>query len=330
MNAIPVLRTHDLSLSYGRLRAVDRLSISVDQGEIYGFLGRNGAGKTSTIRMLMGIVRPDAGRIEMLDYQGKRIGVQQKRRVGYVSQEQHFYPWMTARVLGKFVAGFYPAWDHAEFGRLLSVLDVPPDRRVSHLSGGMRVKLGLALALAHHPALLILDEPTSGLDPVGRREFLEIVQRQARRHQRTTFFSSHLVDEVERVADRVGILHRGQLRYEGSVEAIQESVRKVVYDDESAEVMEAIVVTESGAPVDDFRPPSPSAETSGFSRRRVLELAATHGFEYLRDGFGEERAVILRAAASQWQAAPFPRAMVQRLSLEDIFIALASEVSDDL
>jgi ABC-2 type transport system ATP-binding protein len=329
------------------LRAVDRLNIRVDRGEIYGFLGRNGAGKTTTIRMLMGVIRPDAGWIEMLDFKGKRIGIKQKRRIGYVSQEQHFYPWMTCRVLGNFVSGFYPTWDHAEFDRLLSVLDVPAGRRVSHLSGGMRVKLALALALAHHPPILILDEPTSGLDPVARREFLEIVKRQARKHQRTTFFSSHLVDEVERVADRVGIVHRGRLEYEGSVDSLRDSVRKVVYGGLSEDTVTASDIPEttttasseqvvladavepsSGAAT--LVPPVPQIRTSGALRQNVLQLADSHGFQWLRDGFDDEPSVILRGTVSQWESAPFPPSAVCRLSLEDIFIALASEVTADL
>ncbi len=305
-----VLRTHDLSLSYGRLLAVDRLNATVHQGEIYGFLGRNGAGKTSTIRMLMGIIRPDSGTIELLDFRGKRIGVKQKQRIGYVSQEQHFYPWMTCRALGSFVSGFYPTWDPAEYDRLLDVLDVPPKRKVSHLSGGMRVKLALALALSHHPPILILDEPTSGLDPVARREFLEMVQRQARRHERTTFFSSHLVDEVERVADRVGIIHRGRLCYEGSVETLQTSVREVCCIEELSDTAPA---------------PSPIQ-----TPQQVVDLARSHDFTVLREGFSDHPSVILCASPSQWDSAPFPAATVKHLSLEDIFIAMAGEVAVDL
>src|SRR6185503_18452234 len=116
----------------------------------------------------------------------------------------------------------------AEFDRLLGLLELPPDRKASQLSGGMRMKLALALALAPRPALLILDEPTSGLDPVARREFLDIIQRHARTRERTTFFSSHRIDEVERVADRVGIIHRGRMRYEGDLTTLRDSVRKVM------------------------------------------------------------------------------------------------------
>src|SRR5262245_25386800 len=170
--------------------------------------------------MLMGIIKADRGSMDLFGQATRRTTIAQKRRIGYVSQGQFFYPWMTCRRLGRFVGGFYPTWDPVEYERLLNVLDVPYDRKVSALSGGTRVKLALALALAHRPEMLILDEPTAGLDPVARREFLDMIGRQARMHRRTTLFSSHLVDEVERVADRVGIIHRGRLRYEGPIDAL--------------------------------------------------------------------------------------------------------------
>ena len=185
--ASPVLRTHDLTLRYGANLAVDRLSLTVNRGEIYGFLGRNGAGKSTTIRMIMGICRSHSGTIEFNGQVLRRIGNAQKRSIGYVSQEQFFYPWMTCKRIGRFVGGLFPTWDSSEFARLLEVLELPPDRKVSHLSGGMKVKLALALALAHRPEILILDEPTAGLDPVARREFLDIIRRQAIAFQAKTW-----------------------------------------------------------------------------------------------------------------------------------------------
>jgi ABC-2 type transport system ATP-binding protein len=152
---------------------------------------------------------------------------------------------------------------------------------------------------------LILDEPTSGLDPVARREFLEIVQHQARQHHRTTFFSSHLVEEVERVADRVGIIHNGRLRYEGTVETLHASVREVVYDEPSGAADEASIAT---------------------LREQLLQRMTAHGLTYLRDGLNGRRSLLLRGELDQWTTAPVPPCSIRSLSLEDIFIALASEV----
>jgi ABC-2 type transport system ATP-binding protein len=221
------IRLTDLHVRYGRVRALDGLSLAVSRGEIYGFLGRNGAGKTTTLRVLMGIVGADAGTIELFGEPMKRVSVATKRKIGYVSQEQNFYPWMTPAQLGRFVAAFYPTWDGDEYARLLRVLDVPPDRRSGILSGGTRTKLGLALALAPRPPLLLLDEPTSGLDPVARREFNDLVVSMAAERGTTVFLSSHLVDEVEGVATRVGIVQAGRASIEGRVDELRDRVRRV-------------------------------------------------------------------------------------------------------
>ena len=221
------IRLTDLRVRYGRVRALDGLSLAVARGEIYGFLGRNGAGKTTTLRVLMGIVSADSGTIELDGRPMKRVSVATKRGIGYVSQEQTYYPWMTPAQLGRFVAAFYPTWDHDEYARLLRVLDVPPEQRSGTLSGGTRTKLGLALALAPRPPLLLLDEPTSGLDPVARREFNDMVVSMAAERGTTVFLSSHLVDEVEGVATRVGIVQAGRTSVEGRVGELRDRVRRV-------------------------------------------------------------------------------------------------------
>jgi ABC-2 type transport system ATP-binding protein len=270
--------------------ALDGVDLTVREGEIYGFLGRNGAGKTTTIRALIGILALDEGEMELLGRSVRRVDVKTKQRIGYVSQEPHCYPWMTARELGRFVSGFYPTWDGPEYDRLLTSLDLPADRRFSQLSGGMQMKLALALALAHRPALLILDEPTAGLDPVARREFLELIASQARNHGRTTFFSTHLIDEVERVADRVGIIDRGRMRYEGSVMDLRAEVKRVR--------------TEPGG-----MPPLPGPE-----------------FQLLRDeSIAGSSTWVFRAPVAAWTAVQFgPSVRVEEMSLEDIFLAFAA------
>lgn len=298
-----ILRTSELTLRYGTNLAVDRLSLTVRRGEIYGFLGRNGAGKTSTIRMIMGICRSDHGTITLGDQTLRRIGNSEKKKIGYVSQEQFFYPWMTCRRIGRFVGGLFPTWDDDEFLRLLAVLDLPSDRKVSHLSGGMKVKLGLALALAHRPEILILDEPTAGLDPVARREFLEIIRHQATHYGRTTFFSSHLIDEVERVADRVGIIHRGRIRFEGPLGELQSQVRQIPLTTPTAGNQDDDQNSESG----------------------VMQAAESFGLSFLRRGLEDPNQGLFQGTREAWQKAGESGISSSALSLEDAFIALASE-----
>ena len=221
------IRLRDLHVRYGRVSALDGLSLAVTSGEIYGFLGRNGAGKTTTLRVLMGIVSADSGTVELFGSPMTRVSVATKRSIGYVSQEQNFYPWMTPLQLGRFVAAFYPTWDDIEYERLLRVLDVPPSRRSGILSAGTRTKLALALALAPRPPLLLLDEPTAGLDPVARREFNDMVVSMAAERGTTVFLSSHLVDEVEDIATRVGIVQVGRMMIEGRVDELRDRVRRV-------------------------------------------------------------------------------------------------------
>jgi ABC-2 type transport system ATP-binding protein len=221
-----VLEIRDLKKTYGGgVVALAGLDLTVHEGEVYGFLGRNGAGKSTTIRIVMGITEATSGTVMLF---GEKLGgdlVRARQRIGYVAQEQSFYAWMTPRDLARFVRAFFPRWDDGEFERLTKRLELPMDRKIGTFSGGMRVKTALSIALAHRPPLLLLDEPTAGLDPVARREFLELVRAEARTGGHTTFFSSHLVDEVELVASRVGIVDDGRMRFEGTIATLAARVR---------------------------------------------------------------------------------------------------------
>ncbi len=223
--AEPVLEIQGLVKRYGNVEALSGLNLTVRRGEVYGFLGRNGAGKSTTIRSIMGITKPTAGSITLFGQSA--AGVAPRQRIGYVAQEQNFYGWMTPTSLGRFVSGFYPSWDDTTYQTLVRDMELPRDRKVRTFSGGMKVKLALALALAHHPELLVLDEPTAGLDPVARHEFLEMVRDQAERSGRTTFFSTHLIDEIELAAHRVGIVDGGRTLYEGTVHELESRMRSL-------------------------------------------------------------------------------------------------------
>jgi len=221
------LQTHDLHRRFGRLQVIRGLDLAVPQGSIYGFLGRNGAGKSTTLRMLLGILPPDSGTIELGGRVARRIGARERQRIGYVSQIQHFHPWMRVSGLGRFVGAFYPTWERARFASLLDRLAIDPRQKVGLLSGGTRTKLAAALALAHRPPLLILDEPTAGVDPVTRRELLDLLRDAATDDGTTVLFSTHNISEVEAIGEQVGILHEGRMFYQGSLPDLQARVRRV-------------------------------------------------------------------------------------------------------
>jgi len=171
-----VLGLSSLTKRFGSLQVLDGLTLSVRRGEVFGFLGRNGAGKSTAIRMIMGITKSDAGAIEIFGQPLHTNLIGTRQRIGYVAQDQNMYPWMTPKAISRFVRGFYPQWDESRYRHLLGDFGLPPKRRIGTFSGGMKAKLALTLALATRPELLILDEPTAGMDPVARREFLDLVR----------------------------------------------------------------------------------------------------------------------------------------------------------
>lgn len=222
-----IVQVRGLEKAFGKLQVLKGLDMTVGQGQVYGFLGRNGAGKSTTLRILVGILRVGGGSVNLFGEPMLNQNTSLRQRIGYVAQEQNFYGWMTPLTLGSFVQGFYPNWDDGLYKTLLTSLELPRERKVQTFSGGMMAKQGLALALAHNPPLLVLDEPTAGLDPVARREFLQIVRDQSRQRGATVLFSSHLIDEVERGADRVGIIDGGVMHYEGPLDVLSRQIRSL-------------------------------------------------------------------------------------------------------
>jgi ABC-2 type transport system ATP-binding protein len=210
------IRIDGLVKRFRGVTAVDGLSLEVPEGAVFGLLGENGAGKTTTIQVLLGLLAPDEGRVEVLGLDPSRDGIGVRRRVGYVPEVPALYDWMTPSEIGWFAAGFHTAGPggsagyQARHADLIRGFGLPPDRKIKALSKGMRAKVSLALALAGDPGLLILDEPTSGLDVMVRREFLEHMIDLAG-SGRTVLLSSHQLAEVERVASHVALIHAGRL-----------------------------------------------------------------------------------------------------------------------
>lgn len=216
---------------YGTRNAVWDLSLSVPRGSVFGLLGQNGAGKSTTIKTLLNLLQPTSGSLQVLGLDTRTDAVEIRRRVGYLPEEPAYYRWMTVEEIVRFNAAFFPRWDTKLADSLLERLDLPGDRKLEALSRGMQAKVGLVMALGCRPELLILDDPTSGLDPVVRHEFLEAMIANVQSEGGTVFFSTHLLHEMERVADEVAIIHDGRLRLRGGLEEIKHDFKKlrVVY-----------------------------------------------------------------------------------------------------
>ena len=205
-----VIRFEEVIKRFGNQTAIDGVSFDVPRGVVFALLGENGAGKTTSIRTLLGLETPTSGRVELLGLDSRKQGAEIRRQVGYVPEQPALYEWMTVDEIGWFTAGFYPEGFLSTYATLVESFELPKRKKLKTLSKGMKAKVSLSLAMAHRPELLILDEPTSGLDTLVRRRFLESMVDVAA-DNRTVFLSSHQIPEVERVADIVAIMNAGKL-----------------------------------------------------------------------------------------------------------------------
>jgi ABC-2 type transport system ATP-binding protein len=190
---------------------LDRVSFTLPEGMIMGMIGPNGAGKTTTIRLLLNMIRSDGGEVAVLGLDPRKNEKELKNRIGYVGEEQHFYQNRRVSWTGNFVSHFYADWDHELFRSLLERFEISPKKRIKELSRGMKVKFSFALALSHSADLFILDEPTSGLDPIIRRELLDELKRLSIDENKAVLFSSHITDDVARIADIITFMDHGRI-----------------------------------------------------------------------------------------------------------------------
>ena len=222
-----VIQLDQVTKRFGTTLALDRVSLEVPSGVVFALLGENGAGKTTAIRILLGLEEPSAGKMQVLGLDGRRHGREIRRRVGYVPEDPTLYEWMTVQEIGWFTAGFYGGRYYEEYLKMADRFELPRKRKIKALSKGMRAKVVLSLAMAHQPELLILDEPTSGLDTMVRREFLESMVDLAAQGQ-TVLLSSHQISEVERVADIVAMVHNGRVVLAEQLDVLKQQTRELI------------------------------------------------------------------------------------------------------
>ena len=231
----PVIELSHVSKRFGRTPVLRDLSLRVPAGKTYAFLGRNGAGKTTSIRMMLGLLRPDSGTVRVLGKDPRYDPMAVRRAVGYLAEDQQMWGWMKIGEILRFMAPFYPTWDMRYAEELLDKWQLAAGTKIKHLSKGQNVRLGLLLALAHRPRVVILDDPALGLDPIMRKDFMRDVVTHLQGNNVSVFFSSHLLYEVEPVADMVGILHNGSLVVESETEALRESVKRLIVPTEHSD-----------------------------------------------------------------------------------------------
>jgi len=226
----PVIETKDLTRRYGKLDAVNGLSLTVRAGRCYGFFGRNGAGKTTTLKCLLNLLRPNSGEARVFGLDPQKHEVAVKSRLAYVPDAVAFYPWMTVRDTLEYLASFRKHWNRDIETDLLKRFQLDPNQKTSHLSKGQKTQLALIGAICPEPELLVLDEPTSGLDPIVRREFIETVigaYQSGDPGSRTVFVSTHLIAEFEGLIDEFTIIEQGRELLTMEADAARDRFRKI-------------------------------------------------------------------------------------------------------
>jgi len=222
-----VIYCNQLVKNYGAKRVLKGLDLEVPKGTIFALLGTNGAGKTTLIRTLLGLIPSSGGEIKVLGEEPYRFGSSLRQRIGYVSEEQGLYGWMSINDIISFCKGLYNTWDDELVNKYIKRFGLNPKTKIGTLSKGQTTKLALILALGPKPELLILDEPMSGLDPLAQHEFLQILLKDVDLSERTVFFSTHNLADVEAIAKLVAIEYDGKIQAYGTIDSICAQVAKI-------------------------------------------------------------------------------------------------------
>jgi ABC-2 type transport system ATP-binding protein len=285
------LRAEALSQSYDGQRALDRVSLAVEPGQVLGLIGRNGAGKSTLIRALLGLIQPDDGRALLWGKPALTLDDAAKQRLGYVPQQPEALSWLEVGQMLDFVARFYPRWDARYVATTLERWQLPRNKLLSKLSPGERQRVAIVRALATQPELLVLDEPAAALDPVARRDLLREIALRAGEAGTTVLFSTHIVSDLERVASHIAFMHQGRLLLHSELDAIKERHLRLRIPASAAQSLVGKVPGE-------------------IARRREADGVLT--------------LVVVRDAADAWPAiVEAPGVQRDVLSLEDLFVEVA-------
>jgi ABC-2 type transport system ATP-binding protein len=280
-----------LSKAFGPKQVLQDMSFGVSPGDVIGVLGKNGAGKTTLLELMLGFTAPTAGAIRVFGHESHRLPGAIKARVGFVPQQDELLDQLTVADQLRVIASFYSHWDSALIERLCAEWGVNVNARIKSMSVGERQKLSILLAFGHKPDLLILDEPVASLDPIARRQFLEQLLTISTDGQRAIVFSSHIVSDIERLANRIWILKDGKLDWQGDLDSLKESIVR-------------LHIRGSGAELPQFRIPG------------VLNIRRDGAFAtaVVRDWTAEAQEALERDATAQVE--------VETLGLEEIFVEL--------
>jgi len=288
------IRTENLSKKFSRVEALNGLDLEVAEGSIYALVGPNGAGKTTAIKVLMNIFGPGGGRAEVLGMDSTKLRGKAFTQIGYVSENQQMPEWMRVDYFFNYLRPFYPNWDRELETALIKQFDLPLDRKLRHLSRGMKMKAALASSLAYHPKLIVLDEPFTGLDPLVRDELIESLLERAA--ESTVMISSHDLAEIESFASHVGYLDKGRLKFSEESATLSGRFREVLVNLDAP-------VAPSGPLPDTWMQVTTSGSAVQFTES-AFDEAGTNG--NIRRLYGEPRSVTFTP-----------------MSLRDIFLAMA-------
>jgi len=246
-----VVEVNNLSRSFGKTKALDCVDFQASRGKVYGLVGANGAGKTTLIKHMLGLMRAKSGTVRIFGEDPVQNPQGVLKHIGYLSEDRDIPDWMSIDELMRYTGAYHSSWDQGYADELLETFTLDPNKKISSLSRGMRAQVALISAISHRPDLLILDEPSSGLDAVVRKDILNAVVRTISEEGRTVIFSSHLLDEVERLSDHVTMIHNGRVTLDSSLELINNSyhyssIRFENTQTTAPELTDAVIVSGDG------------------------------------------------------------------------------------